>query len=301
MEPTSPSLVILAAGIASRYGSMKQIQGFGPGGETLMEYAIYDAVRSGFKKVVFVIRKHFADDFKQIFEPRLRDRVDIDYVYQEMDSFTEGLAIPQERKKPWGTAHAVLCAMEVVTEPFAVINADDFYGYDAFKKASNFLESECNPDRYAILGYDLLQTLSEHGSVNRGVCQLDEDGNLSSIAERINISMKDGKVICDDDKEPKELPLNTSVSMNFWCFHPSIFGYTQKMFRDFLGDNLQNIKAEFFIPIVADQFIKDTGTINVKRTSVPWFGVTYKEDAPEVQKRLNELVQKGEYPNRLWK
>jgi NDP-sugar pyrophosphorylase family protein len=301
MEPTSPSLVILAAGIASRYGSMKQIQGFGPGGETLMEYAIFDAVRSGFKKVVFVIRKHFADDFKQIFEPRLKDRVEIEYVYQEMDSFTEGVTIPEERKKPWGTAHAVLCAMEVVTEPFAVINADDFYGYDAFKKASNFLESECTPDRYAILGYDLLQTLSEHGSVNRGVCQLDEDGNLSSIVERINISMTDGKVICDDDKQPKELSLNTSVSMNFWCFHPSIFGYTQKMFRDFLGDNLQNIKAEFFIPIVADQFIKDSGTIKVIRTNVPWFGVTYKEDAPEVQKRLNELVQKGEYPNLLWK
>jgi len=191
MEPTSPSLVILAAGIASRYGSMKQIQGFGPGGETLMEYSIYDAIRSGFKKVVFVIRKHFADDFKQIFEQRLNDRVEIEYVYQEMDSFTEGVAIPEERKKPWGTAHAVLCAMEVVKEPFAVVNADDFYGYDAFRKASNFLESECNPDRYAILGYDLLQTLSEYGSVNRGVCQLDDDGNLSSIVERINISMKE--------------------------------------------------------------------------------------------------------------
>ena len=300
MEPTSPSLVILAAGIASRYGSMKQIQGFGPGGETLMEYAIYDAVRSGFKKVLFVIRKHFADDFKQIFEPRLKDRVDIEYVYQEMDSFTEGITIPPERKKPWGTAHAVLCAMEAVKEPFAVINADDFYGHDAFRKASNFLESECTADRYAILGYDLLQTLSEHGTVNRGVCQLDRDGNLSSIVERINISMKDGKVICDDDKEPKELPMSASVSMNFWCFHPSIFDYTQKMFRDFLGNNLQNLKAEFFIPIVADQFIKDSGTIKVIRTSVPWFGVTYKEDAPEVQKRLNEIVQKGDYPNRLW-
>lgn len=301
MEPTSPSLVILAAGIASRYGSMKQIQGFGPGGETLMEYSIYDAVRSGFKKIIFVIRKHFADDFKQIFEQRFNDQVEIEYVYQEMDSFTEGVTIPDERKKPWGTAHAVLCAMEIVKEPFAVVNADDFYGYDAFRKASNFLESECAPDRYAILGYDLLQTLSEHGSVNRGVCQLDDDGNLSSIVERINISMKDGKVICDDGKEPKELPLNTSVSMNFWCFHPSIFDYTQKMFRDFLRDNLQNVKGEFFIPIVADQFVKDGGTIKVIRTNVPWFGVTYKEDAPEVQKRLNELAQKGEYPQQLWK
>jgi dTDP-glucose pyrophosphorylase len=300
MEPTSPSLVILAAGIASRYGSMKQIQGFGPGGETLMDYSIYDAIRSGFNKVVFVIRKHFADDFKQIFEPKLKDRIQIEYVYQEMDSFTEGVTIPEERKKPWGTAHAVLCAMEVVEEPFAVINADDFYGYDAFKKASNFLESECTADRYAILGYDLMQTLSEHGSVNRGVCRVDEDGNLSSIVERINISLKDGKVICEDDKEPKELPLNISVSMNFWCFHPSIFSYTQKMFREFLQNNLQNIKAEFFIPIVGDQFIQDGGMIRVIRTHVPWFGVTYKEDAPEVQKRLNELVEKGEYPDRLW-
>src|SRR5215470_14535970 len=269
METTSTTLVVLAAGMGSRYGGIKQIQGFGPGGETLMDYSIYDAIRSGFKKIVFVIRKQFADDFKRVVQLLLNDRVEIEYVYQEMDSFTEGVTIPEERKKPWGTAHAVLCAMEAVKEPFAVINADDFYGYDAFRKAGNFLESQCNPDRYAILGYNLLQTLSEHGSVNRGVCQLDKDGNLSSIIERINVSMKDGKVICDDDKEPKELPLNTSVSMNFWCFHPSIFEYTQKMFREFLQENIQNIKAEFFIPIVADQFIKEGGTIKVIKTHVP--------------------------------
>jgi NDP-sugar pyrophosphorylase family protein len=301
MESTTlPTLVILAAGMASRYGSIKQIQGFGPGGETLMDYSIYDAIRSGFKKIVFIIRRDFANDFREIFESRLAGRIEMEYVYQEMDSFTEGVSIPEERKKPWGTAHAVLCAMEVVKEPFAVINADDFYGFEAFKKAGNFLESECTPDRYAILGYDLLQTLSENGTVNRGVCQLDEEGNLSSIVERINVAMKDGRVICDDDKEPKELPVNTSVSMNFWCFHPSIFEYTQKMFREFLRDNLQNPKAEFFIPIVADQFIKDGGTIKVITTHVPWFGVTYKEDAPEVEKNLKELVQKGEYPERLW-
>jgi UTP-glucose-1-phosphate uridylyltransferase len=300
MEPTSPTLVILAAGMGSRYGGIKQIQGFGPGGETLMDYSVYDAIRSGFKKIVFVIRKDFAGEFKEIFETKLKDRIEMEYVYQEMDSFTEGLLIPEERKKPWGTAHAVLCAMEVVNEPFAVINADDFYGYDAFKKAGNFLESECTADRYAILGYDLLQTLSQYGTVNRGVCQVDEVGNLSSIIERINVGMGDGKVICDDGIEPKELPLNASVSMNFWCFHPSIFEYTQKLFREFLRDNIQNTKSEFFIPIVADQFIKDGGTIKVIRTSVPWFGVTYKEDAPQVEKSLKEMVQKGEYPERLW-
>jgi len=300
MEPTSPTLVILAAGIASRYGSVKQIEGFGPGGETLMDYSIYDGIRAGFKKIVFVIRKQFAKEFKEIFEPRLKDRVDIEYVYQEMDSFTEGMPVPEERKKPWGTAHAVLCAMEAVKEPFAVINADDFYGYDAFKKAGNFLESECTPDRYAILGYELMQTLSEYGTVNRGVCEVNAEGNLSSIVERINIGIKDGKVACDDGKEPKELPLKASVSMNFWCFHPSIFEYTQKMFRQFLQDHIQDIKTEFFIPIVADQFIKDGGTIKVITTDVPWFGVTYKEDAPEVRKRLKELVKQGNYSENLW-
>jgi len=300
MEPTSPTLVILAAGMASRYGSIKQIQGFGPGGETLMDYSIYDAIRSGFNKIVFIIRKSFAAEFKEIFESKLNGRIEMEYVYQEMDSFTEGVAIPEARKKPWGTAHAVLCAMEVVKEPFAVVNADDFYGQDAFKKAGNFLESECAPDRYAILGYDLLQTLSEFGTVNRGVCEVNADGNLSSVVERINVGMKDGRVICDDDLEPKELPLNTSVSMNFWCFHPSIFDYTQKIFREFLRDNILNPKSEFFIPIVADQFIKEGGTIKVIRTHTPWFGVTYKEDAPEVEKNLRQIVERGDYPERLW-
>ena len=297
MEPT---LLILAAGMASRYGSMKQIQGFGPGGETIMDYSIYDAIRTGFQKVVFIIRREYASDFKEIFDPKLKDRIAVEYVYQDMEAFTEGLPIPKDRKKPWGTAHAVLCAKEVINEPFAVINADDFYGHDAFEKANNFLMSECTPNNYGIIGYNLVKTLSEHGTVNRGVCQVDKDGNLTSIVERINISMKNGKVICEDDKEPKELPLDTNVSMNFWCFHSSIFEYTQKIFRDFLAENIHDPKSEFFIPIVADQFIKEGGTIRVITTPVPWFGVTYKEDAPEVEKNLNELVRKGEYPERLW-
>jgi NDP-sugar pyrophosphorylase family protein len=301
METTSTTLVILAAGMASRYGSVKQIQGFGPGGETLMDYSIYDAIRAGFTKIVFVIRREFANDFRQIFEAKLKDSVTVEYAYQEMNSFTEGVHIPAERKKPWGTAHAVLCAMERVNEPFAVINADDFYGYDAFKKASNFLESECSADRYAILGYDLLKTLSDNGTVNRGVCKVDKEGNLTSIVERINVSMKNGKVVCDDNKEPKELPLNTSVSMNFWCFHPSIFEYTRKLFREFLHNNIHDPKSEFFIPIVADQFIQEGGVIRVITTHVPWFGVTYKEDAPEVEKNLKHLVHIKEYPERLWK
>jgi UTP-glucose-1-phosphate uridylyltransferase len=300
MESSGPTLVILAAGMASRYGSMKQIEGFGPGGETIIDYSIYDAIQTGFSKIAFVIRREFADNFKAIFDEKLKDKVDVEYVYQDMDSFTEGAAIPAERKKPWGTAHAVLCASEFVNEPFAVINADDFYGRDAFEKANNFLLSECTPNVYSIIGYDLVKTLSGHGTVNRGVCKVDKDRNLVSIAERINIEMKDGKIICDDDQEPKELDLNTTVSMNFWCFHPSIFEYTQKKFREFLRDNLQKPKAEFFIPLVADQFIADEGVIKVISTDQPWFGVTYKEDAPEVQTRLNKLVETGVYPERLW-
>jgi len=265
-----------------------------------MDYSIYDAIRSGFNKVVFIIRREFADSFKEIFEPKLADRVDIEYVYQDIEAFTEGAAIPEERKKPWGTAHAVLCAMEVVKEPFAVINADDFYGRDAFDRANKFLAGECTANRYAIIGYDLVKTLSDHGTVNRGVCQVDKEGNLVSIAERINISMKDGKIVCEDGMEPKELSINTNVSMNFWCFHPSIFPYTDKKFREFLVENISNPKSEFFIPIVADQFIQEGGIIKVINTRSSWFGVTYKEDAPMVRDSLRDLILAGDYPVNLW-
>lgn len=294
------TLVILAAGMASRYGSMKQIQGFGPGGETIMGYSIYDAIRAGFTKVVFIIRREFANDFKQIFEPKLKDKVATEYVFQDMDSFTEGISLPADRKKPWGTAHAVLCAMDAVKDPFAVINADDFYGRNAFESAFDFLKNDCTESNYAIVGYDLLRTLSDYGTVNRGVCTLDNIGNLVSITERLNIAKKDGKIICDDGLEPKELGLDTKVSMNFWCFHPSFFSYTQKIFREFLQQHGHEPKAEFFIPIVADQFIKEGGRVEVVPTTSSWFGVTYKEDAPFVEKSLNDLINAGEYPARLW-
>ena len=296
-----PTLLILAAGMASRYGSMKQIQAFGPGGETIMDYSIYDAIRAGFKKVVFIIRKEFAGDFKEIFEPKLKGKVAVDYVYQDLHAFTDGYQVPADRTKPWGTAHAVLCAKAAINEPFAVINADDFYGRDAFEKAYQFLTEDCSEKVYSIIGYDLTKTLSDNGTVNRGVCQVDAKGNLTSIAERLNIANKDGKILCDDTMEPKELPVKSSVSMNFWCFSPSIFPYSEKLFHDFLAKSLSNPKSEFFIPIVADEFInKGEGAIKVIPTSAQWFGVTYKEDAPEVKARLDVLVAAGEYPNRLW-
>ncbi len=295
-----PTLVILAAGMASRYGSMKQVQGFGPGGETIMDYSIFDAMRSGFGKVVFIIRKEFADNFKSIFEPKLKGRIETAYVYQELDSYTNGFSIPAERAKPWGTAHAVLCAREAVDGPFAVINADDFYGYNAFKNAAAFLNIGCTDKNFAIIGYDLPGTLSEHGTVNRGICTLDHDGNLAAIIERINISKKEGKIVAEDGLQPVELPANTQVSMNFWCFAPPFFEHTEKLFGEFLAERGNEPKSEFFIPMVADQFIKVGGTIQVIPTSSFWFGVTYKEDAPFVQQSLNALIKEGEYPNHLW-
>lgn len=286
--------------MASRYGSMKQVEGFGPTGETIIDYSIFDAIRAGFGKVVFIIRKEFADNFKAIFEPKLKGRIETAYVYQELSYFTDGFAIPAERTKPWGTAHAVLCAQDAVKEPFAVINADDFYGHNAFENAATFLNVGCTEKNYAIVGYDLVRTLSDHGTVNRGVCGLDHDGNLATITERINISRKADIIICEDGLEPKELSVKTTVSMNFWCFDTSFFSYTQKLFSSFLANHGKELKSEFFIPIVADQFIKEGGKVEVIPTTSLWFGVTYKEDAPFVQHSLQQLIANGEYPDSLW-
>ncbi len=296
-----PTLVILAAGMASRYGSMKQIQAFGPGGETIMDYSIFDAIRSGFGKVVFIVREEFAKDFQDIFDPKLKGKIDTEYVCQELDLFTDGFSVPADRTKPWGTAHAVLCAKKAVHEPFAVINADDFYGSDAFNRAFGFLTTECNAKTYSIIGYKLLKTLSENGTVNRGVCQVDNHGNLTSIAERLNIKTQNGSIVCDDNMLPRELPLDSQASMNFWCFDPAVFAISEGLFHEFVSKNIHNPKSEFFIPIVADRFIKDgIGAIKVIPTSAQWFGVTYKEDAPAVKESINVLVNSGEYPKKLW-
>ena len=296
-----PTLLILAAGMASRYGSMKQIESFGPSGETIMDYSIYDAIEAGFGKVVFIIRKEFAENFKAIFEPRLKGKIEVDYVFQDLNSYIGSHSVPAERSKPWGTAHAVLCSKEVVNEPFAVINADDFYGRDAFDKAYTFLTSECNDNVWSIIGYELLRTLSDHGTVNRGVCQVDNQGNLASIVERLNISKKGEAIVCEDGQEPHEISMDSKVSMNFWCFNPAVFEYSQQLFINFLNKHIETPKSEFFIPIVADEFIQSgTGVIKVIPTSADWFGVTYKEDAPAVKASIDELIASGKYPSGLW-
>jgi len=296
-----PTLLILAAGMASRYGSMKQIQGFGPNGETIMDYSIYDAVRAGFKKVVFIIRKDFAEDFKNIFEPKWKDKVALDYVYQDLHSYVGNFPVPAERTKPWGTAHAVLCAQEVIHEPFAVINADDFYGRDAFEKAYAFLTKDVNDKTYSIIGYELAKTLSDNGTVSRGVCQVDANNNLVSIAERTKIYEEGGKITYEEGDKKFEVPFDSKVSMNFWCFAPSVFPYIARLFAEFLKEQGTNPKAEFFIPIIGDKFIQEgKGVIKVIPTGAKWFGVTYKEDAPEVQASLNALIAKGEYPSAIY-
>ncbi|WP_462222596.1 glycosyltransferase family protein [Ferruginibacter sp.] len=296
-----PTLLILAAGMASRYGSMKQTEGFGPSGETIMDYSIYDAIRAGFGKVVFIIRKDFAEGFKNTFEPKLKGKIKTEYVYQEMDYFLNGLPMPEGRTKPWGTGHAVLCAMDVIDEPFAVINADDFYGSDAFVKAAAFLNTGCTPKKYSIIGYELSKTLSDHGTVSRGVCQVDADNNLVSIKERTKIYREGDKIVYEDEAGKHEVPFNSSVSMNFWCFHQSLFAATEKLFHQFVKDNSHNLKSEFFIPIIAEDFMEHHGgSVKVIPCSSQWFGVTYKEDAPVVKASIDKLVADGEYPTSLW-
>jgi UTP-glucose-1-phosphate uridylyltransferase len=297
-----PTLLILAAGMASRYGSMKQTEGFGPSGETIMDYSIYDAISAGFGKVVFIIRKDFADNFKANFGNKLKGKIEVDYVYQEMNSFVDEKDIPAERTKPWGTGHAILCASGVVKEPFAVINADDYYGKDAFVKAAEFLNKECNKNTYAIIGYQLDKTLSEFGTVSRGVCHVDKNNNLVAINERTKIfKNNEGRVIYEEKDQSIEVPPNSSVSMNFWCFHPSVFDAAKKLFKAFVAANKADVKSEFFIPIIADEFIKDpANSIKVIPTSAQWFGVTYKEDAPSVKRSIDELIKNKSYPSSLW-
>lgn len=297
-----PTLVILAAGMASRYGSMKQVQSFGPSGETIMDYSIFDAIRAGFGKVVFIIREEFAENFKNIFAPKLDGRIEVDYVYQDLKMYLGGRQLPPERVKPWGTAHALLCCKGKVNEPFAVINADDFYGQDAFEKAYNFLTTECNETTYGMIGYKLQNTLSENGSVSRGVCKADDENNLIEINERTEIYTKTNEgIVYKDENGETTLAENTLVSMNYICYHPNVIDLCEREFDTFLDANINHPKAEFFIPLVTNIFIqKKLGNVKVKPTDSKWFGVTYKEDAPMVSVSIRKLIDADVYPKSLW-
>jgi NDP-sugar pyrophosphorylase family protein len=297
-----PTLVILAAGMASRYGSLKQVQGFGPSGETIMEYSIYDAISAGFGKVVFIIREEFHEMFEENFGKKLAGKIEIDYVFQAISSFTEGRNVPTDRTKPWGTAHAVLCCKGKVNEPFAVINADDFYGKDGFVKAYEFLTKQASDTNYSIIGYELKKTLSENGSVSRGVCNVDANGNLIDINERTKIYRNSDNIITyEDEAGLHEVSEDASVSMNFFAFHQNFIAQCESYFGEFLDAEINNLKGEFFIPLVVDKVVKsEKGKVQVIPTSAQWFGVTYKEDAPTVQASIDTLVANGNYPTNLW-
>lgn len=297
-----PTLVVLAAGMASRYGSMKQVQGFGPSGETIMEYSIYDAIQAGFGKVVFIIRKEFLELFKEAFGSKLEGKIEVDYAFQELTKFVGDRQIPDERKKPWGTAHAVLCCKDIVNEPFAVINADDFYGKDGFVKAYDFLTKDVSETNYAIIGYELKKTLSDNGSVSRGVCKVDAEGNLVDINERTQIYRNDkGVITYEEGSTLHEVSEDASVSMNFFAFAPNFINKCETYFGEFLDREIANPKGEFFIPLVVDKVVKSKeGNVKVIPTSAQWFGVTYKEDAPDVKASVDALVADGQYPTNLW-
>ena len=297
-----PTLVILAAGMASRYGSMKQIDGFGPNGETIIDYSIYDAIQAGFGKVVFIIREEFADNFKAIFEPKLAGKITTDYVYQTYDLKPFGMNEEIERAKPWGTAHAVLAAKDAVKEPFCVINADDFYSRDSYEQMAKFLTSEVNDKTYSLMGFQINKTLSDYGSVSRGVCQVNDAGLLTDIHERTQVYFKGSDVVYEENGVEFPLASNTPVSMNFWGFTPKVFEDSVAMFVAFALANKDNPKAEFFIPLVAEKLIKEgKASFKVLPTDSKWFGVTYKEDKPIVQASIDALVSAGVYPSNLWK
>lgn len=298
-----PTLLILAAGMGSRYGGLKQVDPVGPHGEVIIEYSLYDAIAAGFGKVVFVIREQFKEAFDARFRDKFEDKIEIVYAFQEVNSPIEGINDPPPREKPWGTAHAVLVAEDVVNEPFAVINADDFYGPSSFKICADFLINTCAREKGAMVGYVLNNTLSDHGTVNRGVCQSDEDGNLSAVKECIKIEKHPDKVQYPGaDGEMIALDPNSHVSMNFWAFHPAIFKTMKAHFIDFVDQNRDKPKAEFFIPLHVDHLIKSKkASFDILPCDEQWYGVTYQEDKPKVQAALKSMADANIYPAPLWK
>lgn len=302
---TKPTLLILAAGMGSRYGSLKQMDAFGPNGEAIIDYSIYDAIEAGFGKIVFIIRENFRAAFEEAFLGKFDDKVEIAFVTQELDKIPSGIEVHPSRTKPWGTAHAVWVGHEVIDEPFGVINADDFYGRDAYKALANFLNDAQSSDSkdYAVISYRLGNTLSDHGTVNRGICHQDEAGNLLDIVEAIKIENKgDHAVFLNEEGNEERLELDTLVSMNMFGFLPTFFDYASSQFEEFLKERGMEEKSEFFIPLLIDNLINNK-VLNVKviDTDASWFGVTYKEDKPVVQEKLNQLIARGVYPEKLWK
>ena len=298
-----PTLFVLAAGMGSRYGGLKQLDGLGPNGETIMDYSIYDAIQAGFGKVVFVIRRVFEQDFREKIVSKYENRIPVELVFQDLDKLPAGFSVPEGREKPWGTNHAVLMGKGVINEPFAVINADDYYGQESFKILADYLRSiEGTKGQYAMIGYRVANTLSESGSVARGVCETNEHGFLTKITERTKILREEDGVIRffeGEDKTP--LADNTPVSMNMWAFTLDYFEHSEKFFVNFLREHGNELKSEFYIPSMVDYLIHSgDATCRVLDTPSKWFGVTYATDRPQVVAKFAQLVQKGIYPSPLF-
>jgi dTDP-glucose pyrophosphorylase len=300
-----PTLLILAAGIGSRYGGMKQIDQVGPSGEAIIDYSLYDAIKAGFGKIVFVIRRDIENDVREFLENKLPEKVKIEFVHQELNMIPEGLTYPLERIKPWGTAHAIWVAEKAIKEPFVAINADDFYGRGSYIKMADYLvsNSDINNANFCMIGYQIQRTLSEFGSVSRGICEADEQSFLKAVVERTEIFRKNGKIVYRDENS-NEVPVSgdTLVSMNIWGFTPVIFKYIEQQFSEFIRKNISNIKAELYIPKIVNELLK-SGKANVKilPATDKWFGVTYREDKPLAVQNIRELIKQGVYPENLWK
>ncbi len=299
-----PTLLVLAAGMGSRYGSLKQMDGVGPNNEAIIDYSVYDAIRAGFGKVVFVIRHSFAAEFREVFNAEhFGGRFEVEYVFQELDYLPEGLTVPEGRQKPWGTNHAVMMAAEAVKEPFAVINADDFYGAEAYRTIGDYLaQLGDSTDRYCMVAYDLDKTLSENGTVSRGVCGVDAAGNLTSMVERTQIErMPDGRIVFHDGGADEQLAEDTPVSMNLFGFTPDYFAHSQAYFRTWFEQNRDNLKAEFYIPTMVNKLIGEgVSELRVLRSTAQWHGVTYKEDKPALMASIERMIEQGKYPRDLW-
>ena len=297
-----PTLFILAAGMGSRYGGLKQLDGLGPNGETIMDYSVFDAMRAGFGKVVFVIRKDLEEDFRTVVLSKYADHVPCEVCFQGIDNLPEGFTRNPERTKPWGTNHAVLMAKDIIKEPFMVINADDFYGKESFEVMAKFLlDVNGQEGKYCMAGYRVGNTLSEHGTVSRGVCATDKMGFLTDVVERTAIENKNGHVVYQDNGVDVEIPFETPVSMNMWGFTPEYFTYAEEAFKAFLTENSQELKAEFYIPTLVNDMIKSgKATCQVLDTTAKWFGVTYADDRQMVVDKIQALVDAGVYPNKLF-
>lgn len=299
-----PTLLVLAAGMGSRYGKLKQLDAFGPSGETIIDYSLHDAIQAGFGKVVFIIRDFFREEFESYFKSKLDGRIDVSFVSQELHDLPAGLMPPDGRTKPWGTAHAVWVARNEISEPFGVINADDYYGVASFKQLADFLKTvhlSESPD-YAVIAYYLRNTLSDHGTVNRGVCNVDSGGHLVSVKECVKIARgEDGVISYPAGDIRVTLSDEALVSMNMWGFQPSFFDHSNHIIHQFLQDSDMNEGAEIYIPTVIDSLIKNN-VLNVKviDTESDWFGVTYQEDKPFVMQKIQQLISEGVYPEKLW-